>query len=104
MRTRSSSALVAAEDRGAVLVALERIPSRCQELLRLLVVEPALSYDDIAAAMDVPRGWIGPDPGALHQPPATSAGRGPPGRGVKWREERIRPARVALVTVKEADR
>ena len=56
-------ALVAADDRGAVLVALGRIPLRCQELLRLMTVEPQLTYDDIAAALDVPRGWIGPTRG-----------------------------------------
>jgi DNA-directed RNA polymerase specialized sigma24 family protein len=54
---------VAADDRGAVLVALGRIPLRCQELLRLMTVEPKLTYDDIAAALDVPRGWIGPTRG-----------------------------------------
>ena len=56
-------ALVAADDRRAVLVALGRIPLRCQELLRLMTVEPKLTYDDIAAALDVPRGWIGPTRG-----------------------------------------
>ncbi len=81
-------ALVAADDRGAVLVALGRIPLRCQELLRLMTVEPTLTYDDIAAALDVPRGWIGPDPRALPQPPATGAG----GRGrrrAEWRRARM---------------
>jgi len=54
------AALGAADDRSAVLRALERIPARCQELLRLLAAEPALSYDEIAATMGVPRGWVGP--------------------------------------------
>ena len=66
-------ALAAADDRGAVLVALGRIPLRCQELLRLMTVEPRLTYDDIAAALDVPRGWIGPTRGALPQPSAAGA-------------------------------
>jgi RNA polymerase sigma factor (sigma-70 family) len=56
-------ALVAADDRGAVLVALGRIPLRCQELLRLMTVEPKLTYDDIAVALGVARGWIGPTRG-----------------------------------------
>lgn len=56
-------ALVAADDRGAVLVALGRIPARCQELLRLMTVEPRLTYDDIAGTLGVPRGWIGPTRG-----------------------------------------
>jgi RNA polymerase sigma factor (sigma-70 family) len=70
-----------AEDRSAVLRALERIPARCQELLRLLAVEPALSYDEIAATLDVPRGWVGPTRGrcinhlrrALAEPEAGSS-------------------------------
>ena len=74
-------ALGAAEDRSAVLRALERIPARCQELLRLLAVEPALSYDEIAATLDVPRGWVGPTRGrcinhlrrALAEPEAGSS-------------------------------
>lgn len=56
-------ALAAADDRSAVLLALQRIPARCQELLRLLASEPALSYDEIAATMEVPRGWVGPTRG-----------------------------------------
>ena len=56
-------AVVAADDRVAVIVALGRIPARCQELLRLMTVEPRLTYDDIAAALGVPRGWIGPTRG-----------------------------------------
>jgi RNA polymerase sigma factor (sigma-70 family) len=56
-------ALVAAADRSAVLVALGRIPVRCQELLRLMVVEPRLTYDEIAEALEVSRGWIGPTRG-----------------------------------------
>jgi RNA polymerase sigma factor (sigma-70 family) len=75
------AALGAAEDRSAVLRALERIPARCQELLRLLAVEPALSYDEIAATLDVPRGWVGPTRGrcinhlrrALAEPEAGSS-------------------------------
>ena len=82
-------ALVAANDRGAVLVALGRVPLRCQELLRLMTVEPRLTYDDIAATLDVPRGWIGPTRGrclnhlrrALEVDPRTA------GTGIR-REER----------------
>ncbi len=98
-------ALAVAEDRGAVLLALGRIPARCQELLRLMAAEPALSYDDIAASMDVPRGWIGPTRGrclnhlrrALAEDAA--AGRGPDGDG-----SGIRHAPGGSGHVKEADR
>ena len=98
-------ALAEAEDRGAVLLAFGRIPARCQELLRLMAAEPALSYDDIAASMDVPRGWIGPTRGrclnhlrrALAEDAA--AGRGPDGDG-----SGIRHAPGGSGHVKEADR
>ena len=56
-------ALATADDRRAVLSALEAIPFRCQELLRLIAAEPPLTYDEIAAALEVPRGWIGPTRG-----------------------------------------
>jgi RNA polymerase sigma factor (sigma-70 family) len=56
-------ALAAAEDRGAVVAAMAHLPSRCQQLLRMMTVEPALSYDEIAVLLDVPRGWIGPTRG-----------------------------------------
>jgi RNA polymerase sigma factor (sigma-70 family) len=61
------AALVAADDRDAVLVALEWIPPRCRELLRLMVAEPPPTYDDIAAMLGVPRGWIGPTRGRCIQ-------------------------------------
>jgi RNA polymerase sigma factor (sigma-70 family) len=53
-------AAVAAEDRTAVAAALEQVPERCQQLLRMLVAEPPLSYDDISALLDMPKGSIGP--------------------------------------------
>lgn len=52
--------LVAAEDRGALLAALELAPPRCQQLLRLLIHDPPLHYDEISAALDMPKGSIGP--------------------------------------------
>jgi RNA polymerase sigma factor (sigma-70 family) len=61
------AALVAADDREAVLVALDGIPPRCRELLRLIATEPPLTYDDIAATLGVPRGWIGPTRGRCIQ-------------------------------------
>ena len=57
------ASLVAADDRSAVLDALERVPDRCRELLRLMASEPPLTYDEIAAVLGVPRGWIGPTRG-----------------------------------------
>jgi RNA polymerase sigma factor (sigma-70 family) len=55
--------IVAADDRGTVLEALDRLPARCQELLRLMATEPPLTYDEIAETLGVRRGWIGPTRG-----------------------------------------
>ena len=92
-------ALVAADDRGAVLLALGRIPLRCQELLRLMTVEPKLTYDDIAEALGVPRGWIGPTRGRClnHLRRALEASDATDGTGIR-RDERDSGH------VKEADR
>ncbi len=54
------AALVLGQDRAAVRAALGQVPARCQQLLRLLVADPPLSYDDISAALDMPKGSIGP--------------------------------------------
>jgi DNA-directed RNA polymerase specialized sigma24 family protein len=40
--------------------AFARIPERCQQLLRLLTVDPPLAYDAVAAAIGRPIGSIGP--------------------------------------------
>ena len=52
-----------AEQRDAVLAALNVLPPRCQELLRLLAAEPPLSYDEVADVLDIPKGSIGPTRG-----------------------------------------
>jgi RNA polymerase sigma factor (sigma-70 family) len=41
-------------------LAFARIPARCQGLLRLLVAEPPLSYQQISDLLDMPIGGIGP--------------------------------------------
>lgn len=40
--------------------ALARLSDACRQLLRLLTVEPALSYDEIAELLGRPRGSLGP--------------------------------------------
>lgn len=40
--------------------AFRRISGRCQQLLRLLIAEPAPSYQEIGDALDMPIGSIGP--------------------------------------------
>jgi RNA polymerase sigma factor (sigma-70 family) len=54
--------LVYERDR-AVLEAFSRLGARCQRLLRLMVADPAPTYDEIAAALDMPVGSIGPTRG-----------------------------------------
>jgi RNA polymerase sigma factor (sigma-70 family) len=40
--------------------ALGRLPARCQQLLRVLMASPPPSYAEVAAALDLPVGSIGP--------------------------------------------
>lgn len=44
----------------AVCEALEHLDERCQQLLRLLVADPPLTYEEIAEVMSFPIGSIGP--------------------------------------------
>jgi len=52
---------VLTEERDAALwEGFERINERCQRLLRLLLHEPAVSYQEIGELLDMPIGSIGP--------------------------------------------
>ncbi|MFH8366954.1 RNA polymerase sigma factor [Streptomyces sp. NPDC018031] len=51
---------LARERDDAVLTAFRALPPRCQALLSLLVTEPPMSYTEVSAALDMPRGSIGP--------------------------------------------
>ncbi len=48
------------ETRAAVAAAFNRLGERCQELLRLLVCDPPVSYELISETLDIPVGSIGP--------------------------------------------
>jgi RNA polymerase sigma factor (sigma-70 family) len=48
------------EREHALRVAFARLGEECRRLLALLVSEPPLSYDEIAAAVGRPRGSLGP--------------------------------------------
>jgi RNA polymerase sigma factor (sigma-70 family) len=48
---------------GRVWAAFQRLPSRCRELLRVLVATPPLPYADIAAMFGIAVGSIGPTRG-----------------------------------------
>lgn len=49
-----------AEERRAVVAGFARLGQRCQELLRLLVADPPVSYEAISQTLGIPIGSIGP--------------------------------------------
>lgn len=55
-----ASALVGQERRAALTSAFARLGAECRQLLTLLMVEPAIPYVDVAAAIGRPVGSIGP--------------------------------------------
>ena len=55
-----AEAMMDAELRDALQGALARLSPACQELLRLLTVDPPLSYAEISEILDIPHGSIGP--------------------------------------------
>lgn len=60
--------VVQAEEQEAVTRALAALPDDMQELLRLMVCDPPLSYAEIAALLDRPVGSLGPSRArALHR-------------------------------------
>ena len=54
------TALLAGERDGQLWEAFSAISERCQSLLRLLIADPAPSYEDVGAALGMPVGSIGP--------------------------------------------
>ncbi len=56
----AASGLVANEQAAALRSAFARLSSDCRQLLSLMITDPPLSYDEIAAALDRPRGSLGP--------------------------------------------
>ena len=57
---RAAQRLITRERNAALRRAFARISERCQSLLRLLAAPEALSYEEIAAALGMPIGAIGP--------------------------------------------
>jgi RNA polymerase sigma factor (sigma-70 family) len=55
--------LIAGERNAAVWRALSQISARCRALLRMLAADPAPSYEEVGAALDMPIGSIGPTRG-----------------------------------------
>jgi len=56
----SGDGLLERERAAAMRGAFTRLGERCQRLLRVLMADPAPSYDDVAAALEMPVGSIGP--------------------------------------------
>jgi RNA polymerase sigma factor (sigma-70 family) len=57
------SLALAAEQRGILWQAFATLPPACQRLLRVLMADPPPSYQEVAAALDMPIGSIGPTRG-----------------------------------------
>ena len=67
------------EDRArtdVVRAALATLAPRDQALLRLLAVDPPLSYSEISVVLDMPRGSIGPTRAGPRPPPPLAGGAG----------------------------
>jgi RNA polymerase sigma factor (sigma-70 family) len=52
--------LVEAERDAALTAAFASLPERCRRLLRLLIADEGLSYEEVAAVLGVPIGTVGP--------------------------------------------
>ena len=52
--------VLAAEDHELLMAALQDVSGPCQTLLRLLIADPPLSYDEISDVLGMPKGSIGP--------------------------------------------
>jgi RNA polymerase sigma factor (sigma-70 family) len=55
--------LLAEERHRALHAAIDRVPEHERRLLRLMLSRPDLSYDEIGALLDLPKGSIGPTRG-----------------------------------------
>jgi RNA polymerase sigma factor (sigma-70 family) len=56
----ADSALLTLERDAALWRAFSALSERCQALLRLLIADPPLSYEEVARILDMPIGSIGP--------------------------------------------
>ena len=52
--------LLATERNAALWRVFEELPDRCRQLLRVLMASPPPAYADVALALDMPVGSIGP--------------------------------------------
>jgi RNA polymerase sigma factor (sigma-70 family) len=56
----AATGIVAQEQAVALRSAFARLGDECRQLLSLMLADPPMSYDEIAAALDRPRGSLGP--------------------------------------------
>jgi len=54
------SRMLASERQAELWQAIGGLPERCQRLLRVLLADPAPSYDEVSTLLDMPIGSIGP--------------------------------------------
>jgi RNA polymerase sigma factor (sigma-70 family) len=52
--------VMAADEHAQLRAALERLPERCRKLLRVIAASDETNYSEVAAALDMPMGSIGP--------------------------------------------
>ena len=62
-RVGPADALLLEERDAGLWQAFERLPARDRSLLRVLMADPAPSYEEVSAALDMPIGSIGPTRG-----------------------------------------
>jgi RNA polymerase sigma factor (sigma-70 family) len=60
VRAAPEDALLGAERDAVLFAALDRLPDRCRQLLRILASDPAPSYQEVSAVLGMPVGSIGP--------------------------------------------
>ena len=53
--------IVDSELKQAIHESFKQLSEACQQLLRLLTADPPMSYEDVAAVLDMPMGSIGPN-------------------------------------------
>ena len=61
--TPVDSAVLASERDAELWRAMGRLPEHCQRLLRVLMADPAPTYEEVSRALDIPIGAIGPTRG-----------------------------------------
>jgi RNA polymerase sigma factor (sigma-70 family) len=61
--TSPESAVLSSERGEELVAAFKRLPERCRVLLSLLATDPTPSYAEVATALDMPIGSIGPTRG-----------------------------------------